>query len=110
VTVSPLPQTRMPRRPARGHTATASPAGHPGWQGRAVGSAAFRARGDIMLFEHAHHLAHFDFVIACDDLQLAGQELAAGALPGAVGAAAVWLVAGVGGRRRRLRAGSVGLG
>ena len=29
--------------------------------------------------EHTHQLAHFDFVIACDDLQQAGQELAAGA-------------------------------
>jgi hypothetical protein len=48
-----------------------------------------------MLLEHARQLAHFDFIIACDDLQQTGQELAArGALPGAAGADAVWLVAG----------------
>jgi hypothetical protein len=48
-----------------------------------------------MLLEHAHQLAHFDFAIACGDLQQTGQELAArGALPGAAGAAAVWPVFG----------------
>ena len=69
----------MPRRPARWQTATASQAGHRGWQARVAGSAAFQASGDIMPCEHAHQLAHFDFVIACDDPQQAGQELAAGA-------------------------------
>jgi hypothetical protein len=64
-----------------------------------------------MLLEHARQLAHFDFIIACDDLQQTGQELAArGALRGAAGADAVWLVAGVRGPRRRLRAGPAGPG
>jgi hypothetical protein len=63
-----------------------------------------------MPLEHAHQLAHVDVIIACDDLQQADQELAArAALPGA-GAGAVWLVAGVRGSRRRLRAGPAGLG
>jgi hypothetical protein len=64
-----------------------------------------------MLLEHEHQLAHVDVIIACGDLQQADQELAArGALPGAAGAGAVWLVAGVRGSRRRLRAGPAGLG
>ena len=63
-----------------------------------------------MLLEHAHQLAHFDFIIACDDPQQTSQELAArGALPGAAAAVAVWLVAGVQGPGRRLRAGPTGL-
>ena len=62
-----------------------------------------------MLLEHAHQLAHFDFIIACDDPQQTGQELARGALPGAAAAVAVWLVAGVQGPGRRLRAGPTGL-
>jgi hypothetical protein len=60
-----------------------------------------------MPLEHAHQLAHFDVIIACDDLQQTDQELAArGALPGVgADADAVWLVVGVRGSRRRLRAG-----
>jgi hypothetical protein len=47
-----------------------------------------------MLLKHAHQLAHFDFIIACDDPQQTGQELAArGALPGASSSDGVWLPA-----------------
>ena len=63
-----------------------------------------------MLLEHAHQLAHLGFIIACDDPQQTGLELAArAALPGAAAAVAAWLVAGVQGPGRRLRAGPTGL-
>jgi hypothetical protein len=62
-----------------------------------------------MLLQHAHQLAHLDVIIARDNLQQTGQELAArGALAGAAGADAGWLAAGVRRSRRRLRAGPAG--